>query len=703
MEQGALRSFNAPGSGYHERAARSILATNFLAPLVAGTLFPDFLQRFLFFRVPQFDRARWLEAAFEDSWRQAEDSWRQPGDNPRKGDNPFKKGNPFGESVLNLWSPSGPAPALLINATEVDSGRRLVIAPFQIEKRQSHGEVIEVRELSGQRTSISVLQNESHPEVLQFPLWDKNLLNPDLDCHGLDISLSTAVSLSARFPWLTPAGLLESDCTEDGKLAMSRLVDGGYVDNSGVDTALDIISQIERKLAEKDYRLGTGGGPIPPKVEIHLIVLSTSEFPERASYGFGDELEPIRALLSTREARTPVAITRARRQLGEVNEIPRNQDCLRASENTTYYSRLEWFGCAVGVVDRVHEARFHDPFYALPLGWRLSKVSRNLIDVQSGRFWDCDPGLTYAQRDAREFSNADCIQLMIYHQLNGTLGEALKLVELSYNWRQIHREDQPPPARLQHETFLRCYSGQLKEANESQFRTSISQDQSQHAPVLLTLQRRQRNSIEQVLRLWDRGQCSDAWLAFILTIMKNESNMLPYRAGGCLTEKCAFRVVESVFKSGPQFAEANTRFAEANGRQPNGNAYYKRGIGALNGPAAYQMVSRLTDDPVYDIPDLLLVPEVSARAAFVQIGQLFGPAACTSGNFDVENAFGQYFGKRGHGRLPTESNDILLGWNRQFMVCIAAAKAACKEPIQSRGEASTLPNQPHCSGSALGQ
>jgi hypothetical protein len=495
------------------------------------------------------------------------------------------------------------------------------------------------------------------------------------------------------------------------------LVDGGYVDNSGVDTALDIITQVEKNLA-RDGSVAAGV-PTAPKVEIHLIVLSTSEFPERGGYGFGDELEPIRALLSTREARTPIAITRARRQLGAVNEIARNQDCLRDWENTQSYSRLQWTGCAMGAVDRVHEARFRAPFYAMPLGWRLSNFSQDVIGTQSGRFWDCDPGLTYAQQDTRQFSNADCVQLLIYHQLNGTLDEAIKVIELGDDWRQSHREDRAAAPRLNHNEFFNCYSGQLQSVASriiNQITTEPeepAQSGSQEGPspsctqpsrgVLLnvegvgtplpsqtaqtcpkqpkqpsdlieemlrsTLERRRESAVEQVLQSWDRSQCSEPWLAYLLTVMKYESNLIPYRAGGCLTDKCAWRLVERAMKLG------GNRFSETNRRQPNGNSYYKRGIVALNGPIDYQMVSKLTDDPIYTSPDLLLVPEVSARAAFVWVQQLFPAGACTTATEeDASSYLKYYFRKRGHGIRPGESIADMLGSNREFMTCIKAAK-----------------------------
>ena len=71
MERAGSPSFAAPSARLHEDDARKILKSNFLAPLAAATLFPDFIQRFIPLPLPAFDRARWLEAAFEASWQQA--------------------------------------------------------------------------------------------------------------------------------------------------------------------------------------------------------------------------------------------------------------------------------------------------------------------------------------------------------------------------------------------------------------------------------------------------------------------------------------------------------------------------------------------------------------------------------------------------------------------------------------------------------
>ena len=609
----------------------------------------------------------------------------------------------------------------MINTTEVNSGRRLVISPFQIESQNhrllwspNEGVPFEVRTRSGQKTITTQLQIAREAEVLQFPLWDQNLFNPGSQCHGFDISLSTAVSLSARFPWLTPAGSLTTDCREDGRSRTSRLVDGGYFDNSGVDTALDVITQIQRGLAATDGRLGDQTGERRhPKIEISPNCPEYERFPRADGYALGDVLEPIRALLSTRKSRTPIAITRARRQL-DVDVLSRNQNCLPQWESSGYGHYLENSGCAVAIVQHVHEARFGSPFYTIPLGWRLSNVSRDIIDAQSGRFWECNPNLTYQQQD-QDLSNADCIQLMIYHQLNETLQEALGIVALGDDLRQIKRQKQSfqnsPEARLRHEDFLRCYQHGLEKSNASQIEALISQaghsqpqpgqqqSQAEHSqsqaenpqspagqplsePALLTLQRRQKDAIEPILSLWDRTHsCSDAWLAFVLTAVQFETRAIPYRAGGCLTDKCARRFIEGILVG------ASSDYYERNKPQSNGQVYYKRGFATFSGPSAYEKLSKEFDLPIYENPDLLLVPEVSARAFFewmrdpdlrAGLGAELPASlpACTSQDFDIEQALRRYLHMtRYRPAKRPEAIESMKRANKLFATCIREAKA----------------------------
>jgi hypothetical protein len=567
-----------PGSsrGKMEQATRAILSSDFLSPLAAGALFPDFTQQFLPFQVGQFDRSRWLDRAFEGAWRQAG----------------IKGPNPLEESVLKLWSPEGKAPALLINTTEADSGRRTVIAPFRV--LQAGWEFAEY--LAKDEPDAGARRQE----LLHFPLWNKGQLGAaKFDCQGRDIPLSTAAGLSARFPWLSPAGSLTTNCRvqrgpEGGKWqAVSRkvrLVDGGYFDNSGVETALDVIDYLQRE---------TGRAVIErkwPRFSFHLIVLTTNEFPIRAAYGMGDAVEPIRALLSTREARAQISINRARRMLALGAAVDRE---------TETANKLGQLMGSFAAVDRVHEATFSSPLYTIPLGWRLSNASRDAIDAQSGRVWDCFPNTFYKQSDPA-YSNADCIQSMIFHQLNGTIRENLDVVAKGTQWRYQNRPtSKRAPQRLDHDTFLQCYSDSLRQNQTPRVGAGPSSG-------ILPL--RQAVAFRSLLEFWDEKlQLTDErWLAFAIAVAATQTAGVPRRFGDCLSEKCVKTLLEKALQQQDNLSYREHLQRIADGKQ----SYYARGYIHLAKEENYQRVEEVTGTEVHKEPNLMLSPLVSARILF---------------------------------------------------------------------------------------
>jgi hypothetical protein len=610
MERAGFRRFPSNAAGPHEQAASKMLSEDFLSPLVAATLFPDFTQRFLPFAVPSFDRARALERAFARAWE-------------RTG---LSGSNPFEESVLKAWSPDGQSPALLINMTEADSGRRSVIAPFAVGDNN---------------------------QVLNFPTRQYWTDKPRQLCMGREVSLSTAVGLSARFPWLTPAGSLSVECRATGRTAKVRLVDGGYFDNSGVETALDVIDRIEATLAQNDGRPeGTEG----PRVELHLIVLNTSEFPKRGYYGLGEALEPIRTMLSSRTARTPITVERATKRLGQP-----------APGSFPPGPRF----------NRIHEARFHNPIYEMPLGWVISKGSRKIIDIQNGRFWDCSPdpsNLTmYRQGTLDDFSNADCIQMMVYHQLNETVDEELALLYRAEKWRREDRArretEKTLPQRISHNAFMRCYNDALRTASRGTALETAATDDAETVQSQRGLQRRQRDALEQILLLWDRNPqfTDDRWLSFILALADYESGAVLTREGGCLTEKCTLRTLERMRRRSPIYAKV----LEPDAR---GNRYYGRGFVQMSFAQNYKKLAEATGEPIYEQPDLLLVPEVSARVLFAWLTvpgmspQTLDRVTSADG-FDIARAFKAHAGGL-KGLEAVKRSDQL------FSTCIASAKIA---------------------------
>lgn len=160
--------------------------------------------------------------------------------------------------------------------------------------------------------------------------------------------MASAAFASARFPYVTPVAFVESKLLGDPSKV--RLADGGYFENSGLATVLDVLHVIRRETK------ASAGEPKP-----HLIVLHIGAKEERGDarslrepgLAFGETLSPIRTLLSTRRARGETAAQQVNRALEEFAA-----DGFKA----TY---LEVF----------LDVKKH----GIPLGWHLSRTSRQKI------------------------------------------------------------------------------------------------------------------------------------------------------------------------------------------------------------------------------------------------------------------------------------------------------------------------------------
>ena len=90
----------------------------------------------------------------------------------------------------------------------------------------------------------------SQMDLSNWPLDDGPPRPFDVFSNGaeaVDLPVSTAVGLSARFPWISPQGWYTfnepGEVLKPGQKPSQRrmsFVDGGYVDNSGVATATKI-------------------------------------------------------------------------------------------------------------------------------------------------------------------------------------------------------------------------------------------------------------------------------------------------------------------------------------------------------------------------------------------------------------------------------------------------------------------------------
>jgi hypothetical protein len=308
-------------TGQLEQHSQRFLQTDFLSPIIAATLFPDFLQRFLPFAISGTDRGAALSSGLERAWRNTEPD----------GDNPFEG------MFLDHWDSTSAAPALLLNTTEVDNGRRIVIAPFAFTPLRDPAYSAQAWFYQTAEMSDSLKNSLPEPKVTK------------------DIRLSEAAGTSARFPWILPAVTIKR---EDKIL---RLVDGGYFDNSGIETALDVIEVLVgvRKVHQQSLT-DASGKPDPFDFDIHLITISGSlEDGAQPWQGMDDLLSPVRALLSSREARGVLSALKV--QTGEYI-----------------------YGSGSPTFDVRPAAMLDEQDMAMALGFELSKKSIALIGAQVG-------------------------------------------------------------------------------------------------------------------------------------------------------------------------------------------------------------------------------------------------------------------------------------------------------------------------------
>jgi predicted acylesterase/phospholipase RssA len=329
-----------PRDRYFEKRTQKFFEQDFLSPVIAAALFPDFVQRFLPVTIGRFDRSRALDASIEAAWRDmADDAARE---DPAAADMP----NPFESPFLDLWSPQRDdeaVPALILNTTEVANGYRIVMSPI------STGAVA-----GTQWSKIARL----HP-----------LLPPDADAATeADIKLSTAAGMSARFPWVLPAASVE---TGPDKKRM-RLVDGGYVESSGVDIARQVLKALKVAVDR------TKDTPEAMNAKFYLVVLMGYEGTPVEDRSFGETPLPLRTLISTWQTRAEIAFHGA-----FVESCPEIATCIVSAAAETSYQRALVELPVIPLFLNLRDFR-------IPLTWQLTQASREIIALHAGKALSCE-------------------------------------------------------------------------------------------------------------------------------------------------------------------------------------------------------------------------------------------------------------------------------------------------------------------------
>jgi hypothetical protein len=191
-------------------AVEAYFRNDFLSPILFYALGADLVQRFLPLAINSYDRALGLEHAIEQAWSDVERSQGLPAGQ-----------NPLQASFRAHWIIDKSPPALMLNTTRVDTGQRVLFSPFRL--------------------------------LTTAPVWSEAAQTPWQLGFKHDLPTSTAIGLSARFPIVSPAGDFQG-AEFDWSLATHQrrigLVDGGYFENSGTATAMDLFAVLDAAIAE---------------------------------------------------------------------------------------------------------------------------------------------------------------------------------------------------------------------------------------------------------------------------------------------------------------------------------------------------------------------------------------------------------------------------------------------------------------------
>ena len=182
------------------------------------------------------------------------------------------------------WTSTSPAPALVLNATWVETGYRVAFAPFTLQVPDQVTDKAPMPETPEDTTLHSF--RDKHFADLTDPTLGR-------------MTLAGAAVVSARFPAILPAFILRGK-DENRRDRYWNFVDGGYKEPSGALTALALFNTVRKNS--------------PEDVAPRLILLTSKppRFEANAIYGTSasDLLSPLIAMLRVRDRLAEDAVLR---------------------------------------------------------------------------------------------------------------------------------------------------------------------------------------------------------------------------------------------------------------------------------------------------------------------------------------------------------------------------------------------------------
>jgi len=367
------------------------LEDDYSAPLVGWGLFVD-APLSLVRRDGGTDRAEVLERAWERSWVEPDD------DSLGRtlfGGAADTDESEFAGRIFDRWAAGEHFPLLLLNGTKVQDGCRFnaSVLALSVDGRDA-GEDATTERLIEDCLALRLFESDqpfyvpprpTDPQDVKRDDWALAATDDlsDYLCAGEDaedLRLSTAVLLSARFPWVASSGRIEK-CKRGRAI---NIVDGGYFDTSGASPVVELWSELEQHVEEHNATPGNRC-IVPLYIQIDTGYADPVRGRGRAPLEWG---VPVRTVRSARDARE--ANARQAAALAFSGPIPGRK------------------GDEANLVDRfAHIYPRAHPGSKAPLGWTLSSTARedlkrqlyrNAAEIKKVRGWlsgglRCPPAL----------------------------------------------------------------------------------------------------------------------------------------------------------------------------------------------------------------------------------------------------------------------------------------------------------------------
>lgn len=252
---------------------------------------------------------------------------------------------------------------LLFNSTDADSGCRAVIAD----------RLLPVSPGGHDTTGLTCDLRSAVPGGGSFDFFAR------LPCMQ-DIATVTAAMLSARFPYITPSGVITS--CKDKNVIAGQFVDGGYVDSSGLITLADLLPGLTAALRVHNAAAMTqaaSGQPVILVVPV-VVYLGNSPRPDPVAFNSPSLIqEPSVPLDASSAAATQLLVSdtllqRIRSMLGTGQWLPCLPGLARCAAATSAAEKT--------IPDQViFVSPRTEPAVSTPLGWVLSAATRNTLSA----------------------------------------------------------------------------------------------------------------------------------------------------------------------------------------------------------------------------------------------------------------------------------------------------------------------------------